>query len=389
VTDCWFVGNSGPVSAGAFGCRESGGRVVRSFFYGNQVTGPESSCGGAIGITYQQGPVEIIRSAFADNRAPYGGGVCCKAGMDYPTELANCTFIQNQGTYWAGGALSVSNVKVDQRTTLGATATVTNCLFYGNTGKVDGSAMEVYAGSTLALSCLAMDGSWNRPSVVWVELDKQKQHALGQLEVNEVQPMQLLSGSPFRPEVPLDPHLRKPNPGETAHPADSGQSLAIADAEIDCDGDPVPLGSAWDIGADELNPDSNGPVQVWPLQMVFDHGRKATSDIQIYFRSARYAPDAASPADEVELVWMSGSSPRTVATIPVAVGRQGIILDAVMPEGLADGRVTFGVPVSSLPSGVYVARLTRGGAATTPKATSVRFFVRGSRPDPRTSAAQP
>jgi hypothetical protein len=388
VTDCWFVGNSGPVAAAGFGCRESCGQVVRSLFYSNQVTGSESSCGGAIGIRYQQGSVEIIRSVFADNRAPYGGGVCCAAGLDYATHLVNCTFTRNQGTYWAGGALSVSNVKVDQRTTLGAKAVVTNCLFYGNTGKADGSAMEVYAGSTLTLASSALDGAWYRAAVVWVELDKLKR-PLGQLEVDEADVLPLLSSSPFMPDTAFDYHLRSPQAGETAGAVDGGRTMTLEGAAIDLDGDAVPSDGGWDIGADELDPNAEALVRVAPAQTFCDCSRKTNPDLQIVFRSARYAGDDATPCDRVSLVWMDGPSPKTVTVAPIIAGTPGVSLDTTLPQGLANGTMTFSAASLSLPSGVYTAQLLDAGKSPVIKAVSRRFFVRSIPPDPRTLVNQP
>jgi hypothetical protein len=388
VTDSWFVGNSAPVSAGGFGCRQSSGRVVRSFFYGNQATGPESSCGGAMGIGYQQGPLGIYRSVFADNRAPYGGALACTANGDHPTDMVHCTFVMNQGIYWAGGALSVCSEKVDPRTTVGSRAVVTNCLFYGNTGKVDGAIIEVYTGSTLTLASSAMEGAWYRPAVVWVELDPQK-HPLGQVEVNDVYAMQILTSSPFRPEVAFDYHLRRPSPVETVHPSDGGQALMIDGVNPDVDGDRVPLGGGWDIGADELNPDSHTTCLVWPSQVVCEYSDKGASYFPIYFRSARYTEDAASEPDQVTLVRMSGSPPQTVASVSVISGGQGVALDKTTPEGLADGHVLFSGTGLDLRSGVYVAQLVQGGATPIVKAVSYRFFVRSIPPDPRASAGKP
>lgn len=388
MSDCWFVGNSGPVAAAGFGCRESFGQIVRSLFYGNQVTGPESSCGGAIGIRYQQGSVEIIRSVFADNRAPYGGGVCCAAGLDYSTHLVNCTFARNQGTYWAGGALSVTNVKVDQRTTLGAKAVVTNCLFYGNAGKADGSAMEVYAGSTLTLVSSALDGAWYRPAVVWVELDKQK-HPLGQLEVDEADTLPLLSSSPFMPDTAFDYHLRSPKAGETAGAIDGGRTMTLDGAATDLDGDAAPADGGWDIGVDELDPGAEALVRVAPAQTFCDCSRKTNPGFQIVFRTARYAGDEASPCDQVALVWMDGPSPKTMAAAPIIAGTQGVSLDAMLPYGLADGAMTFSAAGLSLPSGVYTAQLIESGQSPVIKAVSRRFFIRSVPPDPRTLLNQP
>ena len=384
VTDSWFAGNSSPVAAGAFGCCRSSGRVVRSFFYGNQAAGPDSSCGGAIEFGYQQGPVGVYRSVFADNRAPYAGAVACTANGDHPTELVNCTFVKNQGTYWAGGALSVCSEKVDQRTTVGSRAAVTNCLFYGNTGKVDGAVMEVYAGSTLTLACSAMDGAWYRPAVVWVELDQQKR-PLGQVEVNDADAMQILSGSPFRAEVVLDYHLRRPSTGETVHPSDGGLAMTVEDVSRDLDGDPVPLGSGWDIGADELDPNGDATCGVWPAQVVCDCTAQGASDLPITFRSARYGEDAASDPDRVALVRMAGCTPQTVALIPVVRGGQGVVLDTTTPGGLADGHVTFSVTTLDLRSGVYMAQLVHGSVTPVVRAVSCRFFVRSTPPDPTAS----
>lgn len=388
VTDSWFVGNTSSVAAGALGCRQSSGQVVRTFFYGNQATGPTSWGGGALAAGYLQGPLGVYRSVFADNRAPYGGAVSCTANGDQPTDLANCTFLQNQGTYWAGGALSVCSEKVNPRTTVGSRAAVTDCLFYGNTGKVDGALIEVYAGGTLTLCASAMDGAWYQPAVVWVELDQQNRR-LAQVEVNDLYAMPILSRSPFRPEVAMDCHLRPLQAAETAHPIDCGRGMTMEEVAQDVDGDPVPLGNGWDLGADEFNPNEDGPCQVWPPQVVCDCTAEGASDLSISFRSVRCAENGSPDPDRVELIRLSDPTPRVVASVPVLTGGPGVAIDESTPEGLASGRVTFSVADLDLRSGVYVAHVVQWGDRPVVKAASCRFFVRSVPPDPRTLTQEP
>jgi hypothetical protein len=284
--------------------------------------------------------------------------------------------------------MSVCSVKVDLRTTVGSRAAVTNCLFYGNTGMVDGSVMEVYAGSSLTLGSSAMDGAWYLPAVVWVELDPQRR-PLGHVEVNDVYAMPILSGSPFRSEVAMDCHLRGPHSGEMEHPSDGGQPMDLGEVTRDVDGDPVPLGRAWDIGADELDPNAPMTSGIWPSQVVCECSEKGISYLPIYFHAARYAEDVASGPDAVTLVRRDSGSYRTVASVPIVPGGPGVALDTTTPQGLADGHVTFSATDLDLRSGVYVARLVQADGSPIVKAESCRFFLRSTPPDPRPSTNEP
>ncbi|MCK4653044.1 MAG: hypothetical protein KAU01_01200, partial [Candidatus Cloacimonetes bacterium] len=68
---------------------------------------------------------EMINCLFASNTAATGGGYCNSGGVSVWTgtnvDLVNCTFVDNSAAYGAG--LTVGN---------GGTASITNCIFWGN-----------------------------------------------------------------------------------------------------------------------------------------------------------------------------------------------------------------------------------------------------------------
>ena len=66
-----------------------------------------------------------------------------------------------------------------------------------------------------------------------------------------------------------DYHLAIPQ-AQRGHPYDKGTEIALEYLYEDIDGDTVPLGNGWDIGADELNPDIQTDASVQPIQTIYN-----------------------------------------------------------------------------------------------------------------------
>ncbi len=117
LIDCTFTANIADEKGAGMGEMFGDSTLIGCTFMGNQ-TVAVSSMGGGLYV-HNWASASLTNCLFSGNSADHGGGM-----LSYgPTTLANCTFSLNHATYTAGGY-----------GTYGWSSTLTNCVFWGNTG---------------------------------------------------------------------------------------------------------------------------------------------------------------------------------------------------------------------------------------------------------------
>jgi len=126
ITRCTFIDNSAENFGGGIGNYEASPTISYCTFIGNSAP----SGGGVWNYEWDSKP-EVINCIFIGNSATYGGGGMCNAKYSIPTVI-NCTFSANTAGY--GGAIVNSYV---------STATLTNCVLWGNKAVTGGSQIAL------------------------------------------------------------------------------------------------------------------------------------------------------------------------------------------------------------------------------------------------------
>ncbi|MCB0595114.1 MAG: DUF11 domain-containing protein, partial [Phaeodactylibacter sp.] len=116
VTDCNFSGNSSGQGGGIANSNTSLVNLINCTFDRNSALG---GIGGAIGNT-ESSPCTAVNCSFTGNTALTGGAVFTRSSAQF----TNCTFQGNMASGSGGGIFSENN----------ASPTVTNCIFWQNTG---------------------------------------------------------------------------------------------------------------------------------------------------------------------------------------------------------------------------------------------------------------
>ncbi|MHC4698457.1 MAG: right-handed parallel beta-helix repeat-containing protein [Planctomycetota bacterium] len=120
ITNCTFTGSVAFAGGGMQNSNSSNPTVTNCTFYGNRAV-----MGGGMENSSNSDPT-VINCTFKRNDAVFGGGM---AGWETGSPMvSNCTFSENVAHDFGGGMFHRSN----------SDATVTNCAFIGNSGRVGG-----------------------------------------------------------------------------------------------------------------------------------------------------------------------------------------------------------------------------------------------------------
>lgn len=369
IQDVWFVDNQAKSGGGAVAAFQSEGALARCVFVGNQTVANPQSCGGGMLVEGSRQTVSLYRSVFQENGASYGGGLVTRGNESYPTTIKNCTFKNNRGELWGGGALSIDNKKQNYRT-VGGNAEIVNSLFSGNTGQVDGAAFEVYENGILTLHYCATDEPWYKKQYLWVETGEDRKR-LGQVRVVSEKSMLVLYESPFIAERDGDYHLAL---DRTEGPGNKGLFLDDPLAQADLDGDEAPLGGYWDIGADESDPNGVQGACVQVGRLVYRAGNGAQLLIKLLFQEARIS---GADADRVAFysVGIREGGPVFEASLN---SLEALVIEETGMQEHSTGSGFLAVPSAVFEDGVYTVQLVFGASPSRVKAVSQRFFVRPS-----------
>ncbi|MFC1763280.1 right-handed parallel beta-helix repeat-containing protein [Planctomycetota bacterium] len=363
IDHCWFVGNAAVRAGGSVACNQSNGCIHQCLFAQNLAVEALESHGGAIFFNNNRGDMVVFRSAFLDNQGGYGGAIVTHANAQQPTRLINCTFRHNQALKWAGGALSITGSVTPFQTTGGA-AELTNCLLYGNTGQVEGSAIEIYSDGTLTLDTSALDGHWLTEAYIWIQDSREP---AGRIIVPDSSTMMRLKASPFRTTHPTDFHLYA-----TADVNDRGRLLSLNLPLEDPDNDAPLTGRPWDIGTDEINPNHFESPWLYPESLVFIG---EWTRVVLQFNGAQLVPQEPEKTDQVALYKLNGDPETPVLSLPLHSNNSSVNLLTTEPNGISSGSVTLRPRSSGLTSGLYTAKLLGPEPEHEVKAESYPFII--------------
>jgi hypothetical protein len=341
ITDCIFEDNFNDQGAGLYVGRGVTATIERSLFMNNTAlrSGGGSYKGGQLAVNMGETAL-FIYCVFAGNRAgwdqhgqPYadeGFGGAFMTRRSPRAEFHNCTFADNLSGPITNLGDAIYNWSEGgfwddlQRSRL------VNCLFYGTEGN-DVQVRSDPTGFTEVLNC-----AWEP----------------GQFVASGVTPegTVLLSGSPFDPQGGW-----RLTPDSSC--IDAGVFLGH---DMDFSGAPVPSGSAPDVGALEYQ----FPVGVTDIA-AGDGPVRALGLLSAW-------PNPANPRTELAFTLVRAAFARL--TVHDLSGRLICkVSEGFLPAGdhgaTWDGRTLGGTPASS---GVYLVRLSAGGAIATQKIMLVR-----------------
>lgn len=155
ISNCVITNNNCSADGGGMFNYESDPTVTNCFFIDNKTS---TGCGGGMWNCY--GSPTITNCVFSGNTAmgTYGTGGGMGNWPGSPTVVTNCTFSRNSAYYNGGGMDGDSE------------ATVTNCIFWGNTdndGQNDDESAQISGTPTVTYSCiegLTRPGPFDDPS---------------------------------------------------------------------------------------------------------------------------------------------------------------------------------------------------------------------------------
>lgn len=151
IADCRFIDNASPEGGGVY-VTQAAPRIMNCVFLGNRAVN-----GGGV-YTLHADPI-LSGCVFSGNTSSANaGGLFCGRGQ---VTLLNCTVIGNSTVMHGGGAYITSD----------ATATVTNCVFWGNTWQAAPSiGRQIDGSTTVAISHCAIEdsqGLWEDGNNTW------------------------------------------------------------------------------------------------------------------------------------------------------------------------------------------------------------------------------
>ncbi len=221
VRDCEFIRNTATDNSGALDNNQSSPVITGCRFMANVATTGH----GGVMFNYDNSNPIMVNCAFIGNRAVHGGAYSHM--LSSTSQATNCTLLNNIATV-RGGA--INNV--------GGAVTVTNSIAWFNTAS-DGSQFSQSESATLSVSYSNVQGG---------------KDAIDSLASTIIWP---LTNIYVDPNVTPDGHLRADSPCIDAATASGAPST-------DFDGESRPVGSGYDIGADELkDTNANGLPDYW------------------------------------------------------------------------------------------------------------------------------
>ncbi len=210
IRRCVFVSNIAFTDGGAFYAGLSDVRMDRCFFQNNIAL----NRGGAIAVS--QSRLRLLNSLLIENKALLGDGGALHCSADNGSVVKFCTFARNQATLLFGAGAAIAS--------LSRSIIVRNSVLWGNVSWFNDEIQMARNGS---VQFCVVDGGW--PGTAILDEDPR-----------------------FVDPDNLDYHLQAMSPC-----VDAGGSGDTGNGGVDLDGDPRVLGSAPDMGMDELVPNKD------------------------------------------------------------------------------------------------------------------------------------